>query len=102
MSESRNTERRAILDEIFLRIDNKFHEGKFKEVDDELLTVDIEGSSTKVLIAWLIITFAVKSKLSNRSILFSRIKEKFLRDEPDKVEGLLQGLEGCRCGPHRH
>ena len=81
-----------ILDKIYDNFDTLMRNGEFKEIDRILDRIQPEDYSSTLLIGYLTITGAAKSKLESRPALFDRIK-KHLDDMGRNEPGLLDGLE---------
>lgn len=77
---------------IFNLVDAQLSAGLFVEVEFGLAAVDIEATSTVVLLAWLSITHAAKEHLPGRAAFAQAVKAKLERDEPERAEELLRGL----------
>jgi hypothetical protein len=80
------------MDLLFDNVDEMLCDGKFKEVDDLLETMDLSILNTTLLIGLLSITSAAKNKLKNRASLVQRIEEIFKVTDPERVDRLLKGL----------
>jgi Mg2+/Co2+ transporter CorC len=58
-----------------------------------LKTFPVDRVSIGLLIGILTFTLPRKSKLSHRKKFFKRIRKRLQREEPDRVQALLEGLE---------
>jgi hypothetical protein len=82
----------AKLDIIYNVIDNLLLKGRFDLVDLQLRRMDVENANTDILLGYLTITFAAKSKLPSRPAFFERA-EQTLKKRPEWDELLLYGLK---------
>lgn len=80
------------IDELFGRVDGRLLAGDFGAVDGWLEELDVTETSTDLLVAWLSITWAARSKLQNRAEFVKRVEQTLQRRDPDRVQGLMQGL----------
>ena len=80
------------LDEIYNKVDDLLLAGKFEEVDKLLSYIDVRNTNIDILLGWLTITLAARSKLKNRANFFFQCKTKIVFDDRNSST-LLQGLE---------
>lgn len=80
------------IDELFGRVDGRLLAGDFGAVDGWLEELDVTETSTDLLVAWLSITWAARSKLQNRAEFVKRVEQTLQRRDPDRVQGLMQRL----------
>lgn len=73
--------------------DDLYRAGKFNEADKLLAEVDIEAESSYTLVAYMVVSSWAEDKLNNRDVLLKKVRAKFERDIPDRVEGLMKGFE---------
>lgn len=76
------------MDEIFETVDNLMQEGKFEELNKKFETLS-EHDDKDIVLSWLTVSLAAKSKLPARKDYFDRVKLIF----GSKGESLLKGLE---------
>lgn len=81
------------IDELYRRIDNKLLSGDFLGIDNEIALIDVEHTSTIMLIGWLSITLAAKEKLTKRNLFVNSVRQKLEKTDPKRVDALLSGLE---------
>jgi hypothetical protein len=91
MTTSENNQ--AILRDIFERFDEYYNAGRFDLVDAELELLDPNVMSLSIVIGYLTATLGEKDKLVERSKFFDRAKAMILANEPERLVGLLGGLE---------
>jgi len=77
----------------YRRIAAKLSAGDFVAVDDEIALIDVEKMGTAPLLAWLTVTLAARDSLTMRKRLALAVRVKLQRDDPDRVNALLAGLE---------
>lgn len=65
--------------------------GDWTPLDDLLKEVDVDKTSSVILLAWLTCSSWARSKLSYRPTFFEKVNEK-LKDDPER-EAMLVGLE---------
>jgi hypothetical protein len=88
--ESGNPE--AAADLVFDNIDELLSAGDFPRTNELLQMVDVKRLDTNLMISFLAITLAAKSKLPSRAPLLRRVEARLIQFEPDRVEGLLATL----------
>jgi len=78
------------IDFIIDSIDDRFCDGKFEEVDDILLALDLSRLETSTFLAIVAITKPGKEKLKNRSFILDEIKKLLTKEEIElDFKGLL-------------
>ncbi len=80
-----------MLDRIYDTVDGLMRTGRLVELDSEVNGVDVRGSSTDVLLAYLTATLPVRSSLPSRGQFFARVQEELRRrgeDDPEILRGL--------------
>lgn len=83
-------------DEVFAiydRVDQLHREGRFADVDAILEALDVGGSETIVLLAYVSITRPARTELRAREAFVARVRERLTRVDPERVDDLLAGLE---------
>jgi hypothetical protein len=83
----------AILRDINERFDEYYNAGRFDLVDAELELLDPNVMSLSIVVGYLTATLGEKDKLVERSKFFDRAKAMILASEPERLIGLLGGLE---------
>ncbi len=83
------------IDAIYDFVDEEFKAGRFWLINDLLYSLinRAEFLDTDFILTYLTTTLCAKDKLSNRKILFNRIKRLFDERHGNERPGLLQGLE---------
>jgi len=81
------------LDVIFDAIDNALLDGQFSSVDELLAGLDPADLTVTLSIGVLCITLAAVEHLPTREVFCAKLRERLERDEPERVERLLRGLE---------
>ena len=78
------------LDLMYSVIDSMMTEGRLKELDDAILSMDFGETSTDMMIGILVVTFPIKSKLESREWLFNCVVEhlKFRGEYERIVDGV--------------
>jgi hypothetical protein len=89
VAEGRND---AAIDRVFGEIDDLLLGGAFSAVDDILLEVELAKLNTTLLVGFLTITFAAKTRLFGREDFVRRVEQRLLVLAPDRIDGLLRGL----------
>ncbi len=82
---------KEMLDRIYDTVDGLMRTGRLVELDSEVNGVDVRGSSTDVLLAYLTATLPVRSSLPSRGQFFARVQEELRRrgeDDPEILRGL--------------
>jgi len=84
-----------ILDSLYDRIDDLLIEGEFRQVDDELLGINISETSSVILLGYLTITLYASQSLQYRKEFFEKVKDKLKTQKSTQYnyEDLLRGLE---------
>lgn len=83
----------STIDFIFDYFDDAFLNNNFQECDDILEKLDLNKIPIVLMISFLTITLAAKSKLKNRINFYKKVEEKIKEKEPEKLKDLLYGLE---------
>ncbi len=89
----RSKEGRQKLRFIFSFIDDLLLTEQFEIVDSILCLLDLNYLNIECMIGFLAITLPAKDKLEHRSLYYLDVKNWLELIEPDRVEGLLVGLE---------
>jgi hypothetical protein len=82
--------------ELFERIDRAYKEGRFAEVDEEILNLNVGELSTQMLVNWLAVGNWARDKLKNYEPLLWLVTEELKHREPDRYKGLVRGFEQKR------
>jgi hypothetical protein len=78
------------IDIIIDAIDDRFRAGRFEEVDDILLALDLSRLETSTFFAIVVLTKPAKEKLKNRSLVLDNIKKYLTKEEIElDFEGLF-------------
>lgn len=78
---------------IYAEVDALLRADSFTHVDELLGTVDTSALSVVHLLAFVSITYAPRDCLSARAGFVARVRQRFAKVEPDRVEELLAGFE---------
>lgn len=81
------------IDELFERVDGWHSAGEFARTDAYLRALDVSTLDTYKVVAVLSITLPAKDKLEARGAFVERARKRLLELAPDRIEGLMQGLE---------
>ena len=81
------------VDVVYQSIDRMLCDGKMKEVDARLETIDPSALNVMLCLAWLSITFPARQLLPARAPFAARVRKHLEKVEPLRVEELLHGLE---------
>jgi len=82
------------IDLIYVNMDNLMLEAKFDEVSGILNSIDCDGASEDLLVAFACITNTAKKLVGSRDYFISRIKTSLEKRglEADEIEGIMEGL----------
>ena len=84
---------RKALSLLFTKIDELLRKSEFDKVNKTLEGLIIDNYSMLLLVGFLTITLAAKSKLPYRKNLFEKIKNKIKKECSEHLNGLLVGLD---------
>jgi hypothetical protein len=86
-------ERLDEVERIYSYVDELLRSGEFKVVDIMLDGIDVDRGGVTSLLAWASITTAAKHELKKRDAYMKRLRARLERDDPARVEALLDGFE---------
>lgn len=82
-----------IIDLLLSSFNLEFAFGNFDRVNSILEDLDIDRLNTVLLVAILAITYSVRDELFSRRYFLKRVRRKFEKTEPHRVDRLLKNYE---------
>jgi hypothetical protein len=81
------------MDVVFQEFDELFIAGKFDEANEMLGTIDLLRLDIQLISGVMASTCVAKDKLPGRKLFVEKARKRFTELVPDRVEGLMRGME---------